>query len=281
MALPELIDTSSPEKKQGDVLRDPNALLIETVGIRGIDIHLVSCDHQPGKLPKKDPWGVIESVVRVSSLVFVEYFPHELQHSVYNNPLWGKLAQAGSRAKGIDLFFNRLTDLCVKYDKQIGVADIANSGIYSVYHGMMRVLPSAGLLLTENREAMAGILGLSMLWSFGMNFQELAQIGMFDLERKKFEKFMIDMEDARRLLTARGIQQEAERQVGESDMTYIGPRAHVSRIKWYLEHPEDYSSKVKGKIYSFAFGVPRSTRIYKKSHMFGTWQLVSEVQTQV
>lgn len=72
-----------------EILSDPNALQIDRLNLNGVNVALVSCDHLPAKMPKKDPWKAIGDEVQKSSLVFVEYFPYELGLTVYNNPIWG------------------------------------------------------------------------------------------------------------------------------------------------------------------------------------------------
>lgn len=264
-----------------ETLSDPNALQVEHLNINGVNISLVSCDHQPRKMPKIDPWQAIEGEVQRSSLVFVEYFPYELESTVYNNPIWGKLARATGDAKGINQFFNRVGELAVKHEREIAVTDIANGPKYSIYYAGLRAIPGP-LLMSVAPDKFGSFLGVcGLVYGQGINMQELFRIGAFDLERKNFEKFIFDMEDARRLLTARGIRQEAERRAKGSQLTYIAPRAHISRIKWYLENPDDIVSNTKAKVYSLAVGLPRSTRIYKNSKMFHTWQLVSDIPTKV
>lgn len=193
----------------------------------------------------------------------------------------GGLARTIGSLNGIDQFFNRASDLAIKHDKEIGVSDIANGPKYGLYQGGLRGIPGP-LLMGASTSGIGSLLGAcGLAYGNAMSIQELLNVGVFDLERKKFEKFIIDMEDARRLLTAKGIQQEAERRIQGSQLTYISPRAHVSRVKWYLEHPTDVITNIKGKVYSLAVGLPKSTRIYKNSEMFHSWQLVSDIPIKV
>jgi hypothetical protein len=107
-------------------------------------------------------------------------------------------------------------------------------------------------------------------------------VGAFDLERKTFEKFLVDMEDVRRLLTARGIEQEAVRRKPGTKVVYIAPRAHTSRVEWYLENPDDIPTKVKAKIYGLtSVGLMLSTRIYEYSKDFESWMRVSNSKIAV
>ncbi|HBB43906.1 MAG TPA: hypothetical protein DIU47_01430 [Candidatus Pacebacteria bacterium] len=264
-----------------ELVNDPNALQIERLNINGVTISLVSCDHQPELMPEVDPWQAIEGEIQKSSLVFVEYFPYELESSVYNNPIWGKLAKDAGEAKGLNSFFNKVSGLATKYGREIAVSDIANGPMYSIYHGGLRFALSPLLISVDPGKFGSFLAFCSMLNGVGMNIQEVLRIGAFDLERKKFEKFIIDMEDARRLLIAKGIRQEAERRNEGSQLSYIAPRTHVSRVKWYLEHPDDIVSNTKAKVYSLAIGLPRSTRIYKNSKKFHSWQLVSDTPIKV
>jgi len=265
---------------QNDKLEDSNALKIEVVDLNGVNVRLISCDHQPEKMPKKYPWGQIEDEIKDSSLVFVEYFPHELEQTVYNNPIWGKLARVSAKVQGIDQFFGRVSDICVEHDREIAVADIANGAKYSAYYSGLRNIPGLLPVIISPGEMGTVLTVAGLVYGQGMNVQEFMRIGAFDLERKGFERFVVDIEDARRLLTARGIQQEAERRIKGSNISYIAPRAHVSRVKWYLENPDDIPTKVKSKVYSFTVGLPKSTRIYKYSHVFHSWHLVSDIPTK-
>ena len=80
---------------------DANALKVDVINLNGVNVRLISCDHEPEKLPEKDPWQQIENEVEKSSLVFVEYFPYELEQTVYKNPVLGKIAKKSGEKRGI------------------------------------------------------------------------------------------------------------------------------------------------------------------------------------
>jgi len=270
----------------GEDLNDPNRLQIDRIEINGVNVALVSCDHEPTKMPKEDPWRTIEGEIARSSLVFVEYFPPELERTVYSNPIIGKIVKNRGNTTGINPFFTKIELMCRYLNKEIAVADIANSLNYSAYYGLTREIGpiSAALLGTGRISGSPEIIIPSTILALSMSImglQEAFKVGIFDLERKKLEQYYLDMEDARRLLTAKGIEQEAQRRKGGSQLVYISPRAHVSRVMWYLQNPQDLPSKIKGKIYSLATGLPRSTRIYKFDDKHQCWNLTSNVETRV
>jgi hypothetical protein len=267
---------------QEESTSDWNTLKVDKLDVHGVTISLISCDHDPELMPKDSPWSVIEGEIEKSSLVFVEYFPHELETTVYNVPIIGKAVKAIGESKGINDFFNRVSSLAITHDREVAVADIANNLTFSAYYGFLRGPLGLTIMGISQQSKFGELLGACVLaYEMGVNLQAIMRLGMFDFERKKIETLMIDMEDARRLYTARGIQQEAERRGEGSQLTYIAPGAIVSRVKWYLEHPDDVVSRVKGKVYSLAIGIPKSTRIYKYSENFQTWSKISDVPTRV
>lgn len=237
----------------------------------------MACEHngynQNSGLPKE-----IDDEIKNSSLVFVEYFPPELARKVYSVPGIGNMAKflADEAVNGVNPFFNKILETAATYKKSVAVADIANGLEYMAYHGLLRSIPGGATLLLGYENIIFREVGLGLLWG-GMltNLQEALRTGVYGKNRSWWEKFVVDMEDARRLITARGIEQEALKRPG-AQIALVSPRAHVDRIKWYLKNPNDSVSKAKEKIYSLFVGLDKSTRIYKPTST-GDWQQISNI----
>lgn len=107
-------------------------------------------------------------------------------------------------------------------------------------------------------------------------------MGVCSQNRPDYEQlYTLDVEDARRIFTAKGIEQEMKRRKSGSKGVYIGPPAHVNRIKWNLEHPNEPVTKAKSCLYRLLSGLPFSTRIYRHSDRYDSWELVSNTPISI
>lgn len=108
-------------------------LKIDRMNIGEVGIILVSSDHIPTKRPIA-PWGTIENLIKESSLIFAEYFSPDLDRHAFTSPIFGKIALESAERNGIIDFSQKIENLTAKYNKQVTVADIANKGMFEVYH---------------------------------------------------------------------------------------------------------------------------------------------------
>lgn len=211
-------------------------------------------------------------------MLFVEYLPHELEQTTYSKPVFGSIARDYSFIHGIDYFFNRVSGIAHEFDVPIAVADIANKPLYEAYHLATRY-PTfvAGVIdvikgIKDSDQRMLVLRGLVRIgYSLAQYYQENSGTGMFDPSKISiFDRYSFDLEDARRIFSARGIEQEAARRStfdrpGTDKLGYIGSFAHTLRIKYHLLHPKDPIFMAKAQIYSLLPGLDRSIRIFEPS----------------
>ncbi len=268
-----------------DIMDNPRALSVDVVRVNRVNVRLLSCDHRPYRMPNEDPWSVIDENIRQSSVVFLEYFPHELKSTVFNNRFVGKEAKELSVSSGIAPFFERASLLTAQHSKEIAVADIANKLAFSIYDGPIRLVTGLTVFAAGSVYASldTGILGsgvatlgiaffVTHVWLGGL---KLAELGIASLQMGGYEKFILDITDARRVETARGIEEEAIKTKEESNILYIAPHAHVSRVKWYLENRNNPLVKAKRILYFCLPGLDHFTRSYRFSTEAQVWQSVN------
>lgn len=260
----------------------PRALVMDTISMGDSNISLLSCDHIPARMPSEDPWGVIEENISSSSVVFTEYFPPELERTIFRNRVQGSKARALAESNGINSFFGKVTSLAAKYDKEVAVADPANRLLFAMYHIPIRIGISSGTFVAGFSLGVniSGILGgivgeaglLFFMTELGLFITSDMEMGLASLQMHRFERYILDIVDSRRVETARGIKEAALNRERESNILYIAPHAHVSRVKWYLENANNPFVKAKEFLYSLLPGLDHSTRYYKYQSDDQTWQ---------
>lgn len=234
-------------------------------------ITLLSCDYRPDRT-NKESWQKIESQVESCSMVFVEYFPPELETTIYQIRLVGQYARRMGEHGGINSFFNRVASLAARYRKDVAVADMANKAIYVVYHaGFMFASLIPALAATANEWTKPLVLPLS----FAALFLTKYALDTTEFERPDTsEKYILNMIDARRVSTAESLIRATQEQP-DSTLLYIATHAHVKRVRNYLEHPENLSNRIKSKVYSLLPGLDKETRVYRHNPEGDKWTKIS------
>lgn len=253
--------------------KDPRALEIDVIRIRTSNVTLLSCDHVPIKMPRLDPWQEIETKIQESSLIFVEYFPPELQTTIYQNRFIGSHARKEGRNAGIDNFFNEIGSLAAKHKKNIAVADIANNLPFLVHYVVSMTWPMPAVLATLATKE-PSYLPVLILEDLGLLNNWLSLTAAQSEYPNTLEKFLLNMDDARRVLTTRALAQTAKEQPG-SNLLYISPHVHVNRIREYLKHPESLSYRIKSRAYSLLPGLDKTTRVYRYDPKEDIWDKIS------
>lgn len=253
-------------------IADWNKLEVHRVNIGQRCASLIGCEYMPWLQPTESPWERITEEIKDSSIVMVEYFPPELQRTVFNYPIksLSRYAESYADSYGITDFFNRVASIAAEQGKPVAVSDNANNMNFEYYYRVpsFLTLPPLGYFAAnfssvlssghiDTLSLLAGLVGLAGVIDAVRDFEE-------GRVRVNYERYYPNIVDSRRLITARGIEQE-------EGVLYIAPHAHVNRVKWYLENPDDIFSKVKGKIYSALPGLPKSTRIYQFSDQKQDW----------
>ncbi len=257
-----------------ELAQDPYALNLDTIKFGSSNIHLLSCDHMPNKTPTQNPWPEIASQIQNSSLVFVEYFPPELETTAYNSRFIGRLAQEVGDYSGINSFFNEVASLAVRYKKDVAITDIANKPLYELYNFSLRmwfgpcILGSSLILSSHYALYLSSFLALAACYTFTGTYLNESNYP------SKYESLFIDLNNARRLITAKALIQSAQ-ESPDSETLYIAPHAHNRRIKQYIENHEGLSVRLKTKAYSLLPGLDKKTRVYRHSTDDNAWKKIS------
>lgn len=259
-------------------------LEIRTLPTSDNSVTFLKCDHNPEKMPLENPWPTIEREVATSSIVWVEYCPPELEETVYRG-IMGKKARDYDRRYGISEMFGRILALAAKYGVQVACSDIACTPWLEISRLAGRVLPTVAAgtvaipdfdpnshftsrLLDADIGMIAGIFLTHFLWP--------KEVWAFSRNRMPGENnYLLDVEDARRIFTERGIRQEMRRRKPGTHASYIGPHALVDRLIWNMEHPNDPANNIKSHLYRLMPGVPFSTRMWDYSKKYDSWRRVS------
>jgi hypothetical protein len=198
----------------------------------------------------KDWSEQVEEHVKDADLVIAEYFPPELESTTYNIPVLGTIAvHYSERNLGV---YNRLADIAASHEKQVAVMDPANKPLFRAYD---TILPSAVMYLVSGRRGK----------------------GVAGKEPDLAERIIPTATDARRMLTAAGIKQEAERWPDGGNFLYVAAPAHVKRVLGYLSQGEPGKlARMRSAAYHKATpGLDKEVRTYQHSTEDG-WQLVGK-----
>lgn len=225
------------------------------------------------RITPRDWQEQIRQVIEQVDIVFVEYFPPELEQNI---PYFGEL---GEYSRGIGESYGTITELAHHLNIPVAVADIANKPLYELYQ--MGIYPAIGTVavMSAYRGDALGKIGFAASQTFigSSAYQAALQKGKYALEPGTLERYTPDATDARRALTARAIMQTA-REMPDASFAYIGAPAHIARIKTALTEPTTVPESAKALVYKSLIGLDRSTRIYEPTE--NGWELVSNIPIQ-
>lgn len=207
--------------------------------------------------------------------VMVEYFNPELIQNAQNTPFIGrKLAQmyASNTRSERTYYSQQLAQVIQEAGKKAFVADIANKPTYQVLKILSKDAGIPALVASPwfPPEIQPLIWAYAALAISGA-VQETKGVGMFDKTKiHGFEKFIPDIEDARRLYGAAGIEQlmaeyaTKSTEEGEKDaqLVIVYPIAHARRITDYLVNPSR-ARAVKKALYRLMPGLDFSVRTWE------------------
>ncbi len=255
---------------------------IDRLKYHGVDIVLFQMEHKNTNDPNTGyeltvPSGwkeQLDGVVKKDDKVFLEYFPPELNY-MKQIPVVGKMVDIWMKDSGIDTFVD-IAEQVNEKGATVHTADVA-SGVMYAYQELAVDIPRWKSEMQkrpiENRVDRTG---------------HQAEIDSAELEIPRAI-------DARRLMTARALMQEAVSIGGaQPDIIYVGPEAHGKRIKEYIERQTDFESskgiltkssemsekcpdqeKEKVKIYKSKIGFNNKVRSFEKSKS-GNWKLTEK-----
>ena len=245
------------ERVQGVRLNGVNVILIKNEYLQDTSVH-----------------PILEAYMasQKTNVVMVEYFDPELRQNAeaakYNI---GVLISQGKNTlkayeESIPIFpslqFSRnLTATCQKLRKTVAVADIANKPDYSISRTLLRLFPIESFLTppyeTNLIQLAKVIINMGIRGTYYRFLESGPEKSTFGFDKKNIhpnEKFFIDLEDARRLFIAKGIEQltqeykpflqnEHPEVEGKKDIiresnpqiVVCYPEAHIRRILNYLQ----------------------------------------------
>ncbi len=196
--------------------------------------------------------SILQEQITNSSVVFVEYFPAEIYREAGSNKAFGWLVDRIMK-DNITPFFHTVSAMAGISSKHIGVADIANRVAYEMYE-----LGGAALSIGRKQDYKGHATEPSQ--------QELQWRSAID---------------ARRLFTAEGLAQEARHRKEGSNILYIAPPAHASRVAKYLQlisiHDRDMHKKAMHYRLRYP-GLDSNVRLYSSYRSRPEWEafLLSE-----
>lgn len=237
------------------------AFRIETLRRGGQTLNLLSLEADfidDERITPPDWEERVACAIDEADVTVVEYFTPELEE---NMPY---LHQLGSYSAQRMATYGKIAEMAHNKGVEVAVADIANKPLYQAYN--MGVLPAIGAAAigSQRRGGFFGTFGFTMGEAYiaSMTYQAAYKKGTFDVEPSRMERFMPSANDARRALTARGIDQLANELSKDATVLYIAAPAHTSRVKMMLEQPRTAVDSAKAALYKNMAGLDRSLRVY-------------------
>ena len=232
--------------------------------------------------PHSYPWHKIQQIIESlgeNGKIVLEYFPPELEQTIYNHPLLGRYARWYSHNAGILHFFGGVGDIAATTQKEVIVLDPANNAPFQLlYLHMPLVAMSLGIgwaiwkrwskqrIRWPQRLATATLL-LTGLEGVSWYLQDTIRTHPF---KRFYRDHALNMRDMRWVTVAQGLIQYCKDDPHHLAVLY--PPAHImDGVLHYLNHPEERTKKYA--IYSrFLPGVPKTIRAYRFES--GRWKLV-------
>lgn len=219
--------------------------------------------------PKDWREQITDSIER-ADMVFVEYFPPELEKIMpYLNGL-------GEFSRNIVEIYGAIAAIAHDKGKPVAVADIANRPLYEAYHFGLYPLIGAAAVASSQLGGTLGKAGFiaGEAYVTSVAYQSSQKKGTYGVKPNRLERITPGANDARRVLTARGIAQTAQTLPADASLAYIAAPAHINRVKVMLTEPKTVADSAKALAYKHLIGLNRSTRIYEPSN--DSWKQVAD-----
>jgi hypothetical protein len=254
------------------------------------------------------PWPQIHQYIEQAGehgKIGLEYFPPELERTIYNRPLLGRYARWYSRYAGITEFFGEVGSIAARTEKEILVFDPANSAAFQMLYlhiplatialgvgrGCYEVLEktkgaalfkesmTAGLEFnprqSEKQRIRRTVLQGVVLGTLVVAGLEAVSWRIQDTRHRHslqslYRERSINMRDMRWVTIAQGLTQYCTE--NDHPIVMLYPPAHMlDGVLHYLDHPEQ--CKRKYRIYSKLLpGITKAIRAYR--YEGGDWRLV-------
>ncbi len=236
-------------------------LVIERV-IGGCNVTLVGLEHYG---PIEDyPQEFLEETVSSSGKLVVEYFPPELERTVFNDPLSiGHTAREDAKSHGITDFFGNLERLAEKHNKDVLVLDPANNFWFQFLYlpaPFIFALAGAPLFVADNLDRK---MSRRRFLGAGLTLASIQGYSWVLPSDSPLKRYYLNMRDLRWATVAQGLVQYCRENPGQ-DLTLFYPPFHIEDgINYYLDHPVEREWKYA--LYSQIPGVTREIRQYQNS----------------
>lgn len=248
------------------------AFRIETLTRGGRTLNLVSLEADfidDERVTPPDWEDRVASAIDEADVTVVEYFTPELEENI---PYIHQLGPYSRQRMGV---YGKIAEIAHDKNVDMAVADIANKPLFQAYN--MGTIPALGAAAVgvSYRDNWLGrlVFESSQLYIASMTHQAFRKTGTFGVEPSKVERFTPSATDARRVLTARGIDQMTNELPEDATVLYIAAPAHTSRVKMMLEQPKTMPDSAKALFYKNLVGLDRSVRVY--SPIDDGWELRS------
>ncbi len=113
--------------------------------LAGSHVTFIGVEHHAP--PNSYPWQKIQQYIQHSGeggKIVLEYFPPELEQTIYNHPILGGYAKLYSRYAGITRFFDEVGSIAAKAQREVIVLDPANNAVFQLLYLHLH-LASVGL----------------------------------------------------------------------------------------------------------------------------------------
>ncbi len=249
--------------------------------------HLTLLGVEHDAAPQSYPWSVIQhtlAAMGTQGCVALEYFPPELEQTIYRHAVLGRYARAYAGHAGITPFFGGIAHLVTHTQQEVLVLDPANSAAFQLlYLHLPLAAIAAGtawwgydLLHTRQRRArgrrvlprvLASLLvsvgGAGVAWwPQDTRYRQVLQ--------PLYREYALHMRDMRWVTIAQGLAQYAAQHAGP--MVVVYPPTHLlDGIVHYLDHPDQ--RRTKYRVYATLLpGITKAIRAYRWTG--DQWRLV-------
>ena len=253
---------------------------------KGVDILLIDFDHNEDSI---HPITQAYLASPKTQIIAPEYFGPDLQrHKVYTSkritsyikhlPLPAKTKAGHTNRLS---YAQQIAEYCRQIDKPIAVADIANQPLYMEYRFGQRVgtavLSWMAYGISMDSIFLAPFIA-NLTWGQSITKQFDKEIGIFNKDKvSNVERLITDMEQARRLYLAKGLEQIAEEYGRGEQIVALYPKAHGIRVADILTNPKPGADKVRRILYkTIAPGLDYSVRNWDYDKQQEKWGLTSE-----
>jgi hypothetical protein len=181
------------------------------------------------------PWKTLTQVSQSKSGIVLEYFPWELEKTVYNDPVLGRIARSRGDETGINRFFGTFSEITHNLNKKILVMDPADKLNFLYYCNLPFISSflatgADAMLIAEKKDLLrrdflilAGLIGISLLtfqWCIG------------DL----FGRSFLNTNDMREAFVAHGLRQSCQKP--NTDLAVIYPQKHIEGVIRHFDNPQ-------------------------------------------